>query len=37
LVFTAGSSPQFYERYIVRGDDGRLYTPMHVERIGDGK
>lgn len=37
LVFSAESSPQFYERYIVRGDDGRLHTPMHVERIGDGK
>lgn len=37
LVFSAGCSPQFYERYIVRGDDGRLHTPMHVERIGDGK
>lgn len=33
LVFGAGCSPQFYERYIVRGDDGRLHTPKHVEKV----
>lgn len=32
LVFTARSGPAFFERYIVRGDDGELHTPRRVVR-----
>ena len=34
LVFGRRCEPQFYERYIVRGDDGALHTPRRVLPAG---
>lgn len=33
LVFGRRCEPQFYERYIVRGDDGALHTPRRVAGV----
>lgn len=33
LVFGRRCGPEFYERYIVRGDDGALHTPRRVARV----
>lgn len=33
LVFGRMCEPQFYERYIVRGDDGALHTPRRVAGV----
>ena len=34
LVFGRRCEPQFYERYVVRGDDGALHTPRRVVGVG---
>lgn len=33
MVFGRRCGPEFYERYIVRGDDGALHTPRRVARV----
>ncbi len=33
LVFGRRCGPEFYERYIVRGDDGALHTPRRVAGV----